>query len=809
MGYGAKNEDRFAFLNPVKRWLFTTNHKDIGILYLVTSLFVFFVAGSLALAMRTQLYYPNNTFLSSYYYNQFVTTHGILMVFFFISAFAFAFANYIVPIQIGAKDMAFPRLNALSYWLYLFSAILFLSGFGFSGGNIAGGWYIYQPLNQVQYSPQVGEDAAILGLIMLSASVIVSTVNFAVTITMKRAKGYKWMDLPMFTISIMFTIMMMWMAFPVVATDLVLLFVGRVLGSTVLLSPAGGALLWQQLFWFFGHPEVYIVFLPALGMMYDVSSHFSGMPVYTKKVMIGAFAVETLLSLTVYMHHMFMTGTNLFWLSIANINTMAIGIPAGVLVLGEVMTKIKGTFRPETPALFTVGGVIAFIIGGASGIFLASVAVDSGLNGNYWVVAHFHYIFAGTILFGIYSGLYFWFPKMTGKMYNERLGRIHFASSFIGLNLLYFPMFILFDMPRRYYTYPAGLGWTLPNQIATIGAFIFGLSQLLLIINVAYSTVKGPVAGDNPWGAWSYEWLIPSPPPEFNFNGTPVVKGSVLMVIPPVETHGGAGAHAHSSGEHLSPWPMTISLGAFLTLLGLALYIEGYTNWVMAIGLMIFVLSAIGWMIDDYHDVFPAVEKEGDPNKETWPFTNMDTRRMGMWIFLTGDFFVFLTVLAASFFLMWQAPQFGLKVPDPIEKVPSFALSSIVLIGSVFTAYAGTRGAKNGNRQAIIGGLGATVLLAIVYVAATFADWSQLAAAGQGFANMGATPFLSAFYDAGIIHLAHIVAASAVMVYFIVKATAGRSSEGSVAASITSLFYFWVLIAFAGVLLSGAFTYVI
>ncbi len=805
MGYGKSTDSEHSFLNPVKRWLFTTNHKDIGILYLVTSLLVFFIAGSLALMMRTQLYYPNNTFLNSYYYNQFVTTHGILMVFFFISAFAFALANYIVPIQIGAKDMAFPRLNALSYWLYAFAAALFLSGYFFTGGNIAGGWYIYQPLNQVQYSPQVGEDAAILGLIMLASSVIVSTVNFAVTIALKRAKGYKWIDLPMFTISIMFTIMLMWVAFPVVAADLVVLFFGRVLGSSVLLSPAGGALLWQQLFWFFGHPEVYIVFLPALGIMYDVSSHFSGMPVYTKKIMIGAFAVETLLSLTVYMHHMFMTGTNLFWLNIANINTMAIGIPAGVLVLGEIMTKIDGTFRPETPALFTVGGVIAFIIGGASGIFLASIALDSGLNGNYWVIAHFHYIFAGTILFGIYSGLYFWFPKMTGRMYSERLGRIHFASSFIGLNLLYFPMFILYDMPRRYYTYPAGLGWTLPNQIATIGAFVFGFSQLFLIANMVYSSTKGPVVGDNPWGGWSYEWLIPSPPPEFNFEGTPMVKGNVLMVIPPVQIQH-AVEHAHAPNAHLSPWPFTISLGGFLTLLGLSLYIEGYNDWVAAIGLMIFIIAALGWMIDDYHDVFPTVEKDGDPNKETWPFRNMDSRRMGMWIFLTGDIFVFMTVIAASFFLYWQAPQFGLKPLDPIEQIPNFAISSAVLLGSIGTAYAAVRGSKNGNRQAVIVGLSMTVVFALIYLGATFSDWSQLAANGYGFAAMSTNPFLSAFYDGGMIHIAHIVAVLAVMVYFILKAISGKHSSGSVPASLEALFYFWALIAIAGVLLTGVFT---
>jgi len=801
MGYQNEASAGSGRFGQLKRWLFTTNHKDIGILYLFTSLAVFFIAGSFALTMRTQLFYPDNTFIGPAVYNQLVTTHGLLMVFFFISAFAFAFANYFVPIQIGAKDMAFPRLNALSYWMYLFATILFLSGFFFPGGNIAGGWYMYQPLNQLQYSPQLGENAAILGLIMLCVSVIVSTVNFAATITLKRAKGYGWKDLPMFTISIMFTIMMMWVAFPVVLTDLVLLYLGRTIGSSVLLNETGGALLWQHLFWFFGHPEVYIVFLPALGIMYDTASLFSGMPIYTKKLMIGAFAVETLLSLTVYMHHMFMSGTNLFWLDVSSANTLAIGIPAGVLVLGEITTKIDGVFRPETPALFTVAAVISFIIGGASGIFLSSIALDSALNGMYWVVAHFHYIFVGTILFGIYSGLYYWYPKMFGRMYNETLGRIHFAISFIGMNLLYFPMFLMFNMPRRYYTYAPGLGLTLPNQIATIGGFIFGFAQLILIFNMIYSKFRGPVASDNPWGGWSYEWLVPTPVPEFNFNGRPEVRGNQLLILPE-EKH-----EVHSPNAHLSMWPMTISLGTFLTFLGMTIVQSGYTNAVMALGLIIFVISALGWMIDDIHDAFPEVEPD-DGTKETWPFRNMDSRRLGMWVFLTGDVFVFLVVIASTSSIGWQLPFFHKADPPVIENMNSFLVSFIVLAGSIFSMYAAVYGSRKKSKETVVGGLALTIVFALIYIGVVLGDWSSLAARGLSMAAISSSPILSEFYDASILHLAHIVALVAVLLFFTIKAAKGKFATGTIPSSLASVFYLWVLIAIAGIIITGMFAMV-
>ncbi|MCL4346450.1 MAG: cbb3-type cytochrome c oxidase subunit I [Candidatus Thermoplasmatota archaeon] len=806
MGNYATSPSQSRLLKAMKRWLFTTNHKDVGVLYLITSLAFFFVGGSFALLMRTQLYYPGNTFLNAYYYNQLVTSHGLIMVFWFISAFAFAFANYVVPIQIGAKDMAFPRLNALSYWLYLFSGILFLSGFLMPGGTIAGGWTIYQPLNTLKYSPQLGEDAAILGLIMLCVSVIVSTVNFAVTITMKRAKGYGWLDLPMFTISIMFTIMMMWLAFPVVATDLILLFVSRTVGGSVLTSEAGGALLWQHLFWFFGHPEVYIVFLPALGMMYDISSVFSGMPIYTKKVMIATFAAETLLSLTVYMHHMFMTGTNLFWLDVSSVNTLTIGIPAGVLVLGELTTKIDGTFRPETPALFTVGAVIAFIIGGASGVFLSSITLDSGFNGGYWVVAHFHYIFVGTILFGIYAGLYYWFPKMFGRMYSERLGKIHFVASFIGLNLLYFPMFALFNMPRRYYTYPSGLGFTLPNQLATIGSYVFGFAQLIIVANLIYSYRHGSTATENPWNSWSYEWLIPSPPPEFNFDGTTMVKDGRLLILPPDRHQMHTGEHA---GSHLSPWPFSISLGTFLTLLGLTLDVGGFGNGLLAIGLMLFLISAFGWMIDDYYDAFPVVEKDGDGGKETWPFRDMDSRRLGMWVFLTGDLFVFMTLINSTMFLDLQVSFFHLDPPSPLENFANFSIAALVLFASIFSMYAAVWGARNRKRQTLAAGLIMTIVFAVIYIGTLYSDWSSLSSAGKGFGAMATSPLLSAFYDAGMIHLAHLVAGIAILAYFAVKAMNGNffRSAGT-RSSLVAFFYFWVMIAVAGILFTGVFAMV-
>ena len=785
--------------NTLKEWLFTTNHKKVGILYLVTSFIFLFIAGAFAEIMRTQLYSPNSTFLNAAEYNQLVTMHGLLMILFFISPMGFAFANYFVPIQIGAKDMAFPRLNALSYWMYLFGGILLLSGFLLPGGALSGGWTLYAPLNEVHYLPQAGEDAGIAGITMLGISLIVSTVNFAVTIALKRAKGMSLLDMPMFTWSILFTVAMLWIVFPEFAGALVLLLADRIIGSVVFLSPVGGALLWEQMFWFMGHPEVYVLLLPALGAMFDVASVFSGKAIYAKKLMIGSFATIFIMSMLVFMHHMFMTGVNLVWLEIQEITTELISIPSGVLIIGIIATMLRGRIKLRTPVLFTIGAVIVFIIGGATGVMQSSIELDTAFNGDYWVIAHFHYILAGTVLWGLYAALYFWFPKLTGKMYSERLGVIHFVFSFIGLNLTFAPMFWLLNMPRRYYTYPSGLGFTLPNEIATAGALFYGFSQLLPVLNILYSTQFGDTAEANPWGAYSLEWLIPTPVPEFNFTGTPcIVDGKFIM------DSKDASKDEHGTSGHLSPWPLAISLGMFLSFLGLVLFLYGDGNAVLAAGLMIFTISAFGWMIDDYYNVFPEVEKDGVSTKETWPFRHMDSTRLGMWIFVSGDILLFTTFISASLFIFLQSQYFG----DPATSLRGSAvydiISIMVLIASIGSMYAAAEGAKRGNREMTGLGLLLTFFFGLCYIASTLIDWSYLNAAGSGLGAISGSALLSIFYDSSIVHIVHIIGGLALVIYFFVKNAGNRIAERSVP-SMYALLYFWSFIAVAGVIMIGTF----
>ena len=764
----------------------------------MTSFVFLFVAGAFAEMMRTQLYTPNNTFLNALEYNQLVTLHGLLMLLFFISPLGFAFANYFVPIQIGAKDMAFPRLNALSYWLYLFGGVLLLSGLLLPGGALSGGWTLYAPLNEAHYLPQAGEDAGIAGITMLGISLIVSTVNFVVTVALKRARGMRLVDMPMFTWSILFTVAMLWLVFPEFAAALVLLLADRILGSVVFLSPVGGALLWEQMFWFMGHPEVYVLLLPALGAMFDIASVFSGKAIYAKRLMIGSFALIFVMSMMVFMHHLFMTGVSLFWLEVQEITTELISIPSGVLIIGIIATMLRGRIKLRTPMLFTIGAVVVFIVGGATGVIQSSIELDTGFNGGYWVVAHFHYILAGTVLWGLMAALYFWFPKLSGKMYNEKLGVIHFVLSFIGLNLTFAPMFLLLNMPRRYYTYPAGFGFSLPNEIATIGALLYGFSQLLPVLNMLYSSRYGSQAPSNPWGGWSLEWFIPTPVPEFNFTRTPYISNGVLAFGSEEEDTD------HEEFGHLSPWPFSISLGTSLTFLGLVLFLYGSSNIVLAAGLMLFTISALGWMLDDYHDIFPEIEKDGVSVKETWPFRHMDSVRLGMWIFISGDVLMFSTFISAAFFIFFQSPYFGVPAMSLAGNMTLDIGSIIVLIAGMGSMYAAVEGARKENRHMMVSGLFLTIFFGICYIASTLANWDYLNAAGYGLKEISGSALLSVFYDSSIVHVIHIVGGLAFVAYFLIKGARGRITERS-ASSLSALLYFWSFISVAGVIMICSF----
>ncbi|MDY6764459.1 MAG: cbb3-type cytochrome c oxidase subunit I, partial [Halobacteria archaeon] len=520
---------------------------------------------------------PGGNFLSASAYNQAVTIHGLIMVFWFISPFAFGFANYVVPLQIGAKDLAFPRLNALSYWLYLASGLLVGVSF-FQGSTMDAGWTMYAPLNTPVFTPQVGATTAVLGLALFVISVTVSSVNFLTTFHRMRLR-----DLPMFSASILLTVWMMLFAFAALLAALMILSADHILGTTYFTTTEGGSLLWTHLFWFFGHPEVYIVFFPALGVMAETFQTFSGRRLVGRKWFIGAMVLVAVQSFVVWMHHMFLTGINLETQTIFMATTIGISLPFDLMTFALIYTMIKGRIRFTTPFLFSFGALILFIVGGITGVFLGAIPLDYTFRGTYWVVAHFHYVMVGGVT-ALLGGLYYWYPKITGKMYDERLGKIQFALYFIGFNMLYFPMFIAWETPRRVFEYPASL--TIWHQIATAGAFILGFSILVMFWNFARSLGTGADADDNPWSGVTIEWAVPSPPPLENFPGLPSFRGGSLNFVEDVAgasdgaTDGGAVANGgvateheeeeHEHPSHASIWPFAISVSTFFLFLGLS-----------------------------------------------------------------------------------------------------------------------------------------------------------------------------------------------------------------------------------------------
>ena len=514
--------------SALKHWMSTTNHKEVGILYLWTSIAFFVIGGIFALLMRTQLAQADQALFgdgTAEMYNQLVTMHGIVMIIFFLSPFAFAFGNYIVPIQLGAADLIFPRLNALSYWMYLSGGIVSLSGF-FFGGAAAGGWTLYAPLSLQQ---GLGVDLVAIGIALFVVGVTVSTINFMTTYFKLRAPGMKLYHMPMFSWAVFFTVVIMLFAFPALGAAGLMLLMDRNVGFHFFEIENGGAILWAHLFWFFGHPEVYILLLPGLGAVLEVIPTFAERPLYGKKAVVWSLAIATFLSFIVYIHHMFTTGVDPNLRKAMTITTEMISIPFGIIYLALIATMWKGRIRFEVPMLFAIGFIVLFLVGGLTGVFLSSVAIDYGMQGSYWVVAHFHYAVLGGGVWGVLSALYFWYPKLTGKMFSERLGRIHFWMGFVGFNLLFMSMFFYGKMPRRIYTYAAeadyatGMSISLLNLIATIGAFMFAAGIGLMIVNFLWSWKKGAYAGHDPWGGDSLEWTISSPPPTHNFTRTPVL----------------------------------------------------------------------------------------------------------------------------------------------------------------------------------------------------------------------------------------------------------------------------------------------
>ncbi|MFJ5546620.1 cytochrome c oxidase subunit I [Streptomyces sp. NPDC093225] len=504
----------------------TTDHKTIGYLYLATSFAFFLFAGLLAMLMRAELARPGLQLVSAQQYNQLFTVHGTVMMLLFATPTFTGFANAVMPLQIGAPDVAFPRLNAFTYWVYLFGGLTVVAGFLTADGAAAFGWFAYAPLNSAQHSPGIGADLWVMGLAVSGLSTILGSVNFITTIVCLRAPGMTLFRMPVFTWNVLFTSVLALLAFPVFAAALLALEADRKLGAHVYDPQYGGAILWQHLFWFFGHPEVYIVALPFFGVISEIVPVFSRKPVFGYVALIGATMAITGLSATVWAHHMFATGAVL--LPFFSLLSFLIAVPTGVKFFNWIGTMWHGSLSFETPMLWSIGFLVTFLLGGLTGVIVASPPMDFAFTDSYFVVAHLHYVLFGTIVFATFAGFYFWWPKFTGRMLDERLGRIHFWTLFTGFQLTFLVQHWLGEkgMPRRYADYLAADGFTLLNSLSSVGAFLLGLSTLPFLYNVWRTARHGErVTVDDPWG-WgrSLEWATSCPPPRHNFHALPRVR---------------------------------------------------------------------------------------------------------------------------------------------------------------------------------------------------------------------------------------------------------------------------------------------
>jgi len=504
----------------------TTDHKVIGMLYLVTSMAFFFIGGSMAMLIRGELARPGMQFLSNEQYNQLFTMHGTIMLLLYATPILFAFANLVLPLQIGSPDVAFPRLNAFSYWAFLFGGLIVLSGFLTPGGAADFGWFAYTPLSNAIHSPGAGADLWIMGLVLAGLGTILGGVNMVTTVVCLRAPGMTMFRMPIFTWNIFVTSLLVLLAFPILTAALLGLEADRRLGAHVFDPANGGAILWQHLFWFFGHPEVYIVALPFFGIVSEIFPVFSRKPLFGYKTLIFATLSIAALSVVVWAHHMYATGAVL--LPFFAFTTFLIAVPTGIKFFNWIGTMWRGQLTFETPMMFSLGFLVTFLLGGLTGVLLAAPAIDFHVSDTYFVVAHFHYVLYGTIVFATFAGIYFWFPKMTGRMLDEPLGKFHFWATFIGFHLTFLVQHWLGNegMPRRYADYLPTDGFTTLNMVSSIGAFVLGASTLPFLWNVFRSYRYGEVVTvDDPWGYCnSLEWATSCPPPRHNFTELPRIR---------------------------------------------------------------------------------------------------------------------------------------------------------------------------------------------------------------------------------------------------------------------------------------------
>jgi len=517
-----------TFFKPISLWLTTTDHKLIGIMYMTTGFLSFLIGGIFALVVRMQLAQPNLSVVTPDTYNQLISAHGVTMIFFFVTIFMTGIANYFVPIMVGARDMAFPRLNLLGFWMIPVSILIYYAGFFTPEGALNAGWTGYTPLTTRQFNPGLGVDFWTMSLIVWAISGIMASTNFLTTIVALRAPGMRLTRLPLFVWAQISTSILLLIVGAPLAAAMILLEFDRQFGTNFF-TTQGRPVLYQHLFWFFGHPEVYIMILPGFGMISEIIPVFAKKPIFGYTTMVAALFGIVFLSMAVWAHHMFTVGMNIYVETFFMIMTMAIAVPTGIKFFNWIATAWKGSIEFSLPMKFAFGFMATFVIGGITGIYLSSVPVDTQLHQSYYVVAHLHYVLFGGSVMTIFAGIYYWFPKITGRKLNETLGEWHFWTVFIGFNATFLVMHTLGleGMPRRIATYPGGFGeegWGATNAFITVAAFFVAFSVLVFEINLVQSWRNGEVAGDDPWEGNTLEWATTSPPPPYNFDRVPPVR---------------------------------------------------------------------------------------------------------------------------------------------------------------------------------------------------------------------------------------------------------------------------------------------
>jgi cytochrome c oxidase subunit 1 len=694
----------------LRAWLTTVDHKRIGILYGVSA-FVFLLVGGLeALVIRAQLAQPNLGLVSAEFYNALFTMHGTTMVFLAVMPLNAAFFNYIVPLMIGARDVAFPRLNAFSYWVFLAGAVFLHLSF-FVGTPPDGGWFGYANLTTRPYSPGPSIDFWVIGLLVLGISSMVAGVNFIATILSMRAPGMTLMRMPLFVWMTLVTQFLIVFAFPPVTVGLIFLAMDRFVGTHFYDVAAGGDLhLWQHLFWIFGHPEVYILILPAFGIVSEVVPTFARKPLFGAPVMIYSGILIAFFGFGVWSHHMFAVGMGPIADAAFGIATMLIAIPTGVKIFNWLATMWGGALRITTAFRFAAGLVGVFTIGGLSGIMHASPPVDLQQHDSYFVVAHMHYVLIGGSLFGIFAGLHYWWPKMTGRLLGEGLGRLTFWVVFIGFNVAFFPQHFLgaLGMPRRIYTYNADAGWTTWSLVSTIGAFMLGAGVLVFAVNAVRSLRAAPTAPADPWDGRTLEWRTSSPPPVHDFDEIPPVysrdtfwrekygdrHGRKPVPRPPL-------AEAH--GIHLpdpSRWPIIASAGMLVAAIGALAHLA-----VLLAGVLITVVSLFAFALE--HHANPAHARQVGE-------LGVDHRKLAMWVFLGSECFFFGTLIAT--YLAYHGQSVVGPYAHEILNIPLTTLSTFDLLMSSLLMVLALAAAQRGDRRQTRLWLAGTVLFGLIFL---------------------------------------------------------------------------------------------